>query len=141
MQETNVASVALEEAAGQTATDVAPDPDNLYDFTAVARCWALAESEQRQLLGNIEMDTFERWRLGDLEGLDGAVCHRLALVFEIFQLLQDAYRDPVAADGWVRKPNAGLHGAQPLAMMLESDEGLEAVRDYLADGVANRRTV
>lgn len=111
-------------------------PEKIFDVAGIARCWSLSDSEQRDLLGGIPAARFERWRLGDFEGFTDEVRARMMRIFEIFDLLQKAFHESEAADGWVRRPNYDLHGRTPLSIMMEGSGGLDAVRRHLADHCA-----
>ncbi|MBP5855448.1 DUF2384 domain-containing protein [Marivibrio halodurans] len=107
-------------------------PEKIFDVAGIARCWSLAESEQRDLLGGVPADVFEHWRLGDFSGFTEDARGRMIRVFEIFDLLQQAVPESETADGWVRRANYDLHGRTPLSIMMEGVEGLERVRAHLA---------
>ncbi len=112
-------------------------PEKIFDVAGIARCWSLSEGEQRDLLGGVPADVFDRWRLGVFDGFTADTAQRIGLIFEIFHLLQAAFPASETADGWIRKPNYDLHGRVPLAIMLEGLDGLERVRGHLQGHLAD----
>ena len=130
-----VVSAGVSAGVSGTAEPVDVSPAKIFDFANIAHCWSLSESEQRDLLGSVPVEMFERWRLGLFQGFTPATGRRLACLFDIFALLQLTFREAETADGWVRKPNYDLHGRTPLSIMMQGIDGLNAVRAHLQQQV------
>ncbi len=57
---------------------------------------------------------------------------RVSYILGIYQALQIFYRDPVLADGWIKRPNAAFGGRSALDRMTGGDiADLAVVRDCL----------
>ena len=109
-------------------------PAALRAFFRIAAAWGLTGAEMRTLLGGPPASTFYKWKAGDVGGVSRDVLERVSYVLGIYKDLQILLPDPVAADGWVRRPNtaAPFGGASALDRMLSGNVAdLYHVRAYL----------
>ncbi len=107
----------------------------LRAFARIAAAWRLSVDEQLILLGSPARSTFFAWRKDpDKAVLARDTLERLSYVLGIYKALQILLPDPVAADAWVRKPNAAplLGGRSALSRMLAGNvSDLHVIRSYL----------
>ena len=110
----------------------------LRAFVGIADAWGLSVDEQLRLLGQPPRSTYFAWRKQpDKAGLSRDTLERLSNLLGIYKSLQILLPDAVAADAWVRKPNAAplFGGRSALDRMLAGNvSDLNLVRRYL-DGV------
>ena len=106
----------------------------LRTFFSVAEAWRLTNEEAMRLLGDPPRSTFYEWKRAGEGRLTRDTLERISYVLGIYKALQILLPDPVAADGWIRKPNAApLFGGRPaLDRLLSGNVGdLFVVRQYL----------
>ena len=127
--------------AHAAAADVGPErlgAAGLRAFARIAQAWGLSIDEQLSLLGQPPRSTFFAWRKQpDKAALPRDTLERLSNLLGIYKSLQILLPDPVAADAWVRRPNAAppFGGRSALDRMLAGNvSDLNLVRRYL-DGV------
>jgi hypothetical protein len=110
----------------------------LRAFERIAQAWALTVDEQLVLLGQPPRSTFFAWRKQpDKASVPRDTLERLSNLLGIYKSLQILLPDAMAADAWVRKPNAAnlFGGSTALSRMLAGNvSDLNLVRRYL-DGV------
>ncbi len=110
----------------------------LRAFARIAQAWRLSVDEQLALLGQPPRSTFFAWRKQpDRAALPRDTLERLSYLLGIYKSLQILLPDAMAADGWVRRPNAAptFAGRSALDRMLAGNVAdLAFVRQYL-DGV------
>ncbi|MEM7506638.1 MAG: MbcA/ParS/Xre antitoxin family protein [Pseudomonadota bacterium] len=99
---------------------------------AITDTWGLNTREVMAILGHPARATFFNWKGGRVKGVPHDTLMRIGYVAGIFKALQILYSDPALADRWLRQPNAGLDGHQPLDLMTgDTMIGLARVRAYL----------
>lgn len=105
----------------------------LRAFARIAEQWGLSTDEQRRVLGEPPRSTYFAWRKApDKAVLPRDTLERLSLLLGIYKALQILLPDAVAADAWVRKPNAAFGGSSALAVMLAGNVAdLVRVRRWL----------
>jgi hypothetical protein len=107
----------------------------LRAFIRIAAAWGLTVDEQLVLLGLPARSTYFAWRKDpDKAILSRDTLERLSYLLGIYKALQILLPDPVAADTWVRKPNAAspFGGRSALDRMLAGNvSDLHLVRSYL----------
>jgi len=106
----------------------------LRTFFRIADAWKLTADEARSLLGSPPRSTFFLWKRNGDGALSRDTLERISYLLGIYKALQILLPDAVAADAWVRKPNAApLFGGQPaLARMLSGNVAdLYVVRQFL----------
>ena len=93
--------------------------------------WQLTRDEQASLLG-IDGRALDGYLEGRPLANDGALLARVGHLLAINKALRLRYGErPDFLQEWVRLPNVGLAGRRPLDLMLESREGLAAMRHHL----------
>lgn len=119
---------------------VVPGPEQLAAaglraFERISAAWGLTVDEQLKLLGQPARSTFFAWRKQpERAGVPRDTLERLSNLLGIYKSLQILLPDPVAADAWVRKPNAApvFGGRSALQQMLAGNvSDLNLVRRYL----------
>ena len=119
----------------QSAPPTSMSAAGLRAFFNIARDWGLNGDEQMVLLGGPGRSTFFKWKSSpETADLKRDTLERLSYLLGIYKALQILLPDPVAADGWVKKPNAAslFGGKSALARMLGGNvSDLVAVRQYL----------
>src|SRR5512141_2002413 len=106
----------------------------LRTFFRIADEWKLSSDEARTLLGSPPRSTFFLWKKTGQGQLGRDTLERVSYVLGIYKALQILLPDAVAADAWVRKPNAApIFGGRPaLERMLSGNVAdLYVVRQYL----------
>lgn len=106
----------------------------LRTFFRIADAWQLSGDEARTLLGSPPRSTFYAWKKAGQGQLDRDALERVSYILGIYKALQILLPDPVAADGWVRKPNTAplFAGKSALQRMLSGNVAdLYVVRQYL----------
>lgn len=106
----------------------------LRTFFRIAQAWGLSSEEARTLLGGPPRSTYFVWKRTGQGQLARDTLERISYIFGIYKALQILLPDPVAADAWVRKPNAApLFGGKPaLQRMLSGNVAdLYVVRQYV----------
>lgn len=109
----------------------------LRTFFNIAKAWSLNEQQTMSLLGFDAgtRSTYFKWKK-DPDGarLGRDKLERLSYVFGIYKALQLLLPDPIAADGWLHRPNdAAPFGGRPALERLLSGTvaDLYVVREYL----------
>lgn len=126
----------------KSATDLELSPNEtagaaLRTFFNIAQVWRLDESQAMTLLGFDEKNrsTYFKWkRSPETARLNRDKRERLSYIFGIYKDLQVLLPEPVAADGWIHRPNdAPPFGGKPaLERMLSGHVAdLYVVRNYL----------
>ncbi len=103
-------------------------------FLRITELWGLSVDEQVRLLGSPARSTYFKWKREGARQLPRDTLERISYLLGIYRALQVLLPDPVAADAWVRKPNAApLFGGRPaLERMLSGNVAdLYVVRQYL----------
>lgn len=110
---------------------VPPAENALKVFFTLADAWELPTDQQILLLGSPARSTFFKWKKdGGLVSRDTE--ERISNLLSIYKALQILIPDPVAADAWVRRPNAYFDGASALSIMLGGRlEDILQVRRYV----------
>ena|SRR5690348_16961935 len=118
-----------------------PGPDlagaggaGLRAFVRIAEAWKLTIAEQLKLLGIASRSTYFKWRREQSPRLPQDTLERLSYLLGIYKSLQILLPDPIAADEWVRRPNAAspFGGHSALERMLSGQVAdLYVVRQYL----------
>jgi hypothetical protein len=106
----------------------------LRTFFRIADAWRLSSEEARTLLGNPPRSTYFAWKKTGHGQLARDTLERVSYLLGIYKALQILLPDAVAADAWVRKPNAAplFGGAPALQRMLSGNVAdLYVVRQYL----------
>ena len=106
----------------------------LRTFFRIADAWKLSSEEARTLLGSPPRSTYFVWKKTGHGQLARDALERISYILGIYKALQILLPDPVAADTWVRKPNAApVFGGKPaLQRMLSGNVAdLYVVRQYL----------
>jgi hypothetical protein len=106
----------------------------LRTFFRIAELWELSAEEQITLLGRPGRSTFYKWKREGAGTLPPDVLERISYILGIYKDLQILLPDGVAADAWVRKPNAAapFGGGSALERMLSGRVAdLYEVRRYL----------
>lgn len=106
----------------------------LRAFGKIAEAWGLTIAEQMTLLGIPSRTTYFKWRREREPRVPQDTLERLSYLLGIYKSLQILLPDPVAADAWVRRPNAALMfgGRSALERMLSGHVAdLYVVREYL----------
>jgi hypothetical protein len=97
----------------------------LFDF------WKLSREEQLTLL-DIDARALEGYLDGRPLADDAVLLSRVANLLAINKVMRLRYGErPDFLQEWVRLPNTKLAGRRPLDVMMESREGLAAIRQYL----------
>jgi hypothetical protein len=110
----------------------AATPAAMRAFFAIVTTWKLTTDEGRTLLGGPPPSTWFKWKKGAVGGVTRDHLERVSYVLGIYKALQLLLPNPVAADGWVRKPSEDFAGASALSLMLSGNVGdLYRVREYL----------
>lgn len=106
----------------------------LRAFTRIAEAWQLSVAEQMRLLGVRSRSTWFKWRKDPAVHLPPDTLERLSYLLGIYKALQLLFKEPQAADAWLRRPNdAPLFGGRSaLDRMLSGQvSDLFLVRQYL----------
>jgi hypothetical protein len=106
----------------------------LRTFFRIAEAWRLSIEEQMTLLGLTSRSTYFKYKREGADRLSPDLLERLSYLFGIYKNLQVLLPDPIAADGWVRKPNDAplFNGQSALERMLSGRmSDLYLVRKYL----------
>lgn len=106
----------------------------LRAFLRIADLWDLSADEQMTLLGVTTRSTFFGWKKGGDAVLSKDTLERISYILGIYKALQILLPNEVAADEWVRRPNAALPfgGRSALQRMLSGQvSDLFVVRQYL----------
>jgi hypothetical protein len=106
----------------------------LRTFFRIGDAWKLSNDEARKLLGDPPRSTYFLWKKTSEGQLARDTLERVSYILGIYKALQILLPDAVAADAWVRKPNAApLFGGKPaLQRMLSGNVAdLYVVRQYL----------
>lgn len=109
-------------------------PGALRTFFRIADAWRLSADEARTLLGSPAASTYFKWKSGHVGAVSRDLLERLSYLLGIYKALQILLPDPVAADAWVKRPNAAplFHGRSALDVMLSGNVAdLFLVRQYL----------
>ena len=94
--------------------------------------WVLTPDQAKSLLGQPAHSTFYKWKRGEVGSVQHDTVRRVSYILGIYQALQILYRDPVLADGWIKRPNAAFGGRSALDRMTGGDiADLAVVRDCL----------
>lgn len=119
----------------------APRPSEITDEEARAMLraalnllerWKLGSGEARQLLGQPDPETYQRWRAGQVADLSRDMVCRLGYLLCIHTALRRLFAEPERGYAWIKKPNAAFGGRSALDRMLAGAPGdLSAVRAYL----------
>ncbi|HEX9106301.1 MAG TPA: MbcA/ParS/Xre antitoxin family protein, partial [Longimicrobiales bacterium] len=117
---------------------VSAQPDlagaGLRAFFRIADAWRLGVEEQITLLGSPGRSTYFKWKREGAASLPRDVLERISYILGIYKALQILLPDAVAADAWVRRPNAAtpFGGRSALERMLSGNViDLYLVRQYL----------
>lgn len=104
-------------------------------FGAVFRIfdvWNVSTDQAMTLLGKPARSTFYKWRQGEIGTPSHDTISRVSYILGIYRALQILYRDPLLADGWVKRPSAAFAQRSALDRMNGGDiADLAAVRDHL----------
>lgn len=106
----------------------------LRAFTRVASAWSLTAQEQSAILGRPVDVACSQLDAGTMDSDWPETLQRIGFVLGIYAALHTLFPDQQQADGWIRRPNAGVpfKGAPALALMCTGQLGnLEIVRGYL----------
>ncbi len=106
----------------------------LRAFARIAELWQLSVAEQMRLLGVRSRSTWFKWRKDPEVDLPPDTLERLSYLLGIYKALQLLFKEPQAADAWLRRPNdAPLFGGRSaLERMLSGQvSDLFLVRQYL----------
>jgi hypothetical protein len=106
----------------------------LRTFFNIADDWQLSSKEAMTLLGLRSRSTYHLWKAGKAGALSPDTLERISYVLGIYKALQMLLPSDVAADEWVRKPNAAplFGGRSALERMLSGNVAdLYEVRRYL----------
>jgi hypothetical protein len=106
----------------------------LRAFFRIAQAWGLSVEEQITLLGGPARSTYFKWKRDGASVLPRDVLERLSYLLGIYKALQILLPEEVAADAWVRRPNAAplFGGRSALERMLSGNVAdLYLVRQYL----------
>jgi len=106
----------------------------LRTFFRIARLWNLSVNEQMTLLGSAARSTFFKWKKDANTVLPKDTLERISYILGIYKALQILLPDEVAADEWVKRPNAApiFAGRSALDRMLSGQVAdLFVVRQYL----------
>lgn len=123
-----------------SATDAAPERERdlagagLRAFFRIASLWKLSVAEQLGLLGTPARSTYFKWKKEGVQHLPKDTLERISYILGVYKALQVLLPDPVAADAWVRQPNAAplFGGGSALDRMLSGNVAdLYVVRRYL----------
>lgn len=99
----------------------------------IGSAWTLTEPERLRLLGLPNSRELEATRDMPIAQLPLEIIERLAIILDIFQMINILLPEAERADRWVRQPNKALlsSGASALHLMLSGLEGLRNVRAHL----------
>ena len=106
----------------------------LRTFFRIGDAWKLSNDEARTLLGDPPRSTYFLWKKNSAGQLGRDTLERVSYILGIYKALQILLPDTVAADAWVRKPNAAplFAGKPALQRMLSGNVAdLYVVRQYL----------
>ena len=106
----------------------------LRAFFRIAEAWGLGVEEQITLLGSPGRSTYFKWKREGATSLPRDVLERISYILGIYKALQILLPEPVAADAWLRRPNAAtlFGGRSALERMLSGNvSDLYLVRQYL----------
>lgn len=106
----------------------------LTAFFNITEAWGLTAEEERQLLGNPPRSTFFKWKSEKSAKLTPDTLERISYVMGIYKALRILLPTDVAANAWVKKPNAAapFGGRSALDRMLGGRViDLADVRRYL----------
>ena len=106
----------------------------LRTYFGIAEAWQLSSKEAMTLLGLRSRSTYHLWKAGKAGALSPDTLERISYVLGIYKALQMLLPSDVAADEWVRKPNAAplFGGRSALDRMLSGNVAdLYEVRRYL----------
>ena len=106
----------------------------LRTFFRIAQLWGLSVDEQIILLGVPARSTFFKWKRDPSAVLPKDTLERISYILGVYKALQVLLPDEVAADDWVKLPNAAplFGGRSALDRMLSGlVADLFVVRQYL----------
>ena len=106
----------------------------LRAFFRIAQLWSLSVEEQMTLLGLTARSTFFKWKKDPNTVLPKDTLERISYILGVYKALQILLPDELAADEWVRRPNAVplFAGRSALDRMLSGQVAdLFVVRQYL----------
>ena len=100
----------------------------------IAQLWGLSVDEQMILLGVTARSTFFKWKRDPSAVLPRDTLERISYILGVYKALQILLPDELAADEWVKRPNAAplFGGRSALDRMLSGQVAdLFVVRQYL----------
>ena len=103
-------------------------------FLRIAELWKLSVDEQMTLLGMTSRSTYFKWKMDANTVLPKDTLERISYIIGVYKALQILLPNEMAADEWVRRPNASplFSGQSALDRMLSGQMGdLFVVRQYL----------
>jgi uncharacterized protein (DUF1778 family) len=95
--------------------------------------WKLSDEKSRRILGNLDRETFARWKSATEYGpFDHELAVRLSLLIGIHKNLRLLFKEPARGYAWIKQPNSALGGLQPVDIMIRGDvASLAEIRAYL----------
>lgn len=110
----------------------------LRAFARIAELWQLSVAEQMRLLGVRSRSTWFKWRKDPAVDLPPDTLERLSYLLGIYKALQLLFKEPQAADAWLRRPNdAPLFGGRS-ALGIEILANQEQIRDLAREHALER---
>ena len=106
----------------------------LRTFLRIAELWRLSVDQQMVLLGVTARSTYFKWKRDPNAVLPKDTLERISYILGVYKALQILLPDEMAADEWVRQPNAAssFGGQSALDRMLSGQVAdLFVVRQYL----------
>jgi len=104
-------------------------------FFNISLAWNLTDEEQIILLGSPNRLNFYQWKRDPSTArLSRDVLERISYILGIYKALQILFPDPIAADGWVNKPNSEsmFNGGSAKQRILSGNvSDLRFLRQYL----------
>ena len=91
----------------------------LTAFFNISSAWGLSADDERTLLGAPPRSTFFQWKSERAVKLPQDTLERISYVMGIYKALHILLPNSVAADAWIKKPNAApvMHGKSALERM------------------------
>lgn len=100
-------------------------------FKQIAEAWKLRPEEHHQLLGIATQSNLDE---EPGPATDPVVLYRIGCLVSIYRSLHTLFRDPLQADAWVHRANAGASfgGRAAIELLTSADlSQVETVRDHL----------
>jgi len=91
----------------------------------------VSDEERQALLGNPDVETYQRWRNDDVDAVPTETMWRLGDLLGIHAALRQLFEEPARGYAWIKRPNSAFGGHSALETMLRGASDITDVRRYL----------